>query len=363
MKLIPIPKDELEKLYKEQKLSIYEIANFFNCSPALISKKLKTHGIQTWWKPVDISKEALENLYCDKNLTVAEIAKHLGCGPTTIISKMRTFNILSRKKIVLLSIESLETLYNKYGLKQKEIAALLGCEQATISNQMKKAKIKSREKSETSTKYPKHNFSNDLLEKAYMIGFRLGDLHIRKHRHLISMDSTTTRIEQIELIKNLFNKYTHVSTKKTKWGHIKIHCLLNQSFAFLLGKEDNIPTWILDKKEAFLSFFAGYTDAEGCIGIYADKKGRISTMFILRTYDRNILKQMWKKISSLGITCPKYYLCTPAGQQGNNKDFWKFGVYKKASLKKLFNLIKPYCKHPRIVSGIAEAMSILGDKT
>ncbi|MBU0687507.1 MAG: LAGLIDADG family homing endonuclease [Candidatus Margulisbacteria bacterium] len=364
MKEIIIDKDALEKLYSQNKCSIYEIAKTFNCSPALISKKLKLHNIKTWWQPVkSITKEELQHLYCDQNLTIAEIAAHFNCGKTTIISKMQAFNIPSRKKTIILSIESLETLYGKYGLKQKEIANLLNCNQATISNKMKEAKVKARDKAEISTKYPKHDFSNNLTEKAYMIGFRLGDLHVRLHRKLISVDSTTTRQEQIKLIKNLFNKYTHVLIRATIFGHTKIHCLLNQSFRFLLKKEDKIPKWILNKKESFLAFLAGYTDAEGCIGIYTNKSNGRSFMFILRTYDKNILNQIWEKVSTLGIVCPKTYLCTPKGQQNNNKDFWKFGVYKKDSLKKLFNLIKPYCKHPRILSGIQKATKLLGENT
>lgn len=359
MKRINIQKEKLEILYKEKNLSIYQIAELFKCSPALISKKLKYYKIPTWWNPVSTSKEELESLYNKNGLSVAEIAKHFNCGKTTIVNKMHAFGITSRKKIILLSRDALEELYHNQKLEQKQIAGLLGCAQATISNKMKKAKIKARDKSEISTKYPKHDFSNDLLEKAYLIGFRLGDLHARKHRNLISIECTTTRPEQVELIKGLFEKYTHISAKTNKQGIIKISFRLNNSFYFLLEKQDNIPNWILDNNNFFLAFLAGYTDAEGCVGIYKDRKNRVSVMFILRTYDKNILQQIQGKLIELGIICPNTYLCTPKGTQNNKKDFWKLGVYRKPSLIKLFNLMGPYCKHPRIISGIKRAIETI----
>ena len=343
----------------EESLTIYQIAEFFKCSPALISKKLKSYTIPTWRNPVNIPKDKIESLYNNNGLSVAKIAKYFNCGKTTVLSKMHALGITSRKKIILLSKEALEELYHKQKLEQKQIANLLGCDQATISNKMKEAKIKARDKSEISTKYPKYDFSNDLTEKAYLIGFRLGDLHVRKHRNLLSVACTTTRPEQMELIKGLFEKYTHVSIRTNKQGIIKINCLLNNSFLFLLEKQDNIPIWILENDDLFFAFLAGYTDAEGCIGIYQNKKKQISIMFILRTYDKNILQQIQGKLIELSIICPKAYLCTLKGAQNNNKDFWKLGVYRKPSLIKLFNLFGPYCKHPRIISGIKRATEII----
>ena len=359
MRKIFIEKEKLQKLYNQEKQAIYQIAELYGCSPALISKRLKKYNISTWWNPVIISKEILEELYCQKGLSIAEIARHFNCGPTTIIGKMHSFGIVSRKKIILLSTDVLEELYHNQILEQKQIANLLWCEQATISNKMKEAGIKARDKSEVSTKYPKYDFSGDPIEKAYLIGFRLGDLHVRKHRHLIRVECTTTRLEQIDLIKGLFEKYTYVRINTNKRGMTQVSCLLNKSFDFLLEKNDNVPTWILDNNNLFLSCFAGYTDAEGCVGIYRDKKERSYVMFILRTYDKIILSQFRKKLLALNIVCPKSYLCTPSGKQNNNNDFWKLGVYRKDSLIKLFVLIENLVKHPRIISGIKRSRQVL----
>lgn len=298
-------------------------------------------------------------MYCKKGLSVSKIAKYFNCGQTTIVSKIHAFGITSRRRVILLSAEVLEELYYNQKLEQAQIGKLLWCDQATISIRMREAGIKARDKSETSTKYPKYDFSGKLIEKAYMIGFRLGDLHVRKHRYLISVEGTTTRPEQIALIKGLFEKYGHVRINTNNKGKTSMACLLNSSFDFLLQKNDTIPNWILETDYYFLAFLAGYTDAEGCIGTYRNKGSRYYTTYILRTYDKNILLQIWQKLSSLNISCPKPYICTPKGKYDNNKDFWKLGVHKKSSLRRLFGLITPYVKHPRIINGVKKSKQVI----
>lgn len=48
MRKLSIEKQELEKLYTIKKKTIYQIARIYNCSPALISKRLKENKITTW---------------------------------------------------------------------------------------------------------------------------------------------------------------------------------------------------------------------------------------------------------------------------------------------------------------------------
>jgi hypothetical protein len=51
----------------------------------------------------------------------------------------------------------------------------------------------------------------------YLVGFALGDLRVRKiyqNSETIKVDCGSTKIEQINLIKNLFKKYGHVWISK-----------------------------------------------------------------------------------------------------------------------------------------------------
>lgn len=366
MRKIDISKDDLTKLYKKERVNIFEIAKIYNCSPACISKRLKEYGIDTWWKPVKITFDDLKRLYLNRKMTMREIAEYIGCGQTTIVNKIHQFGIKSRKNIPKISARELDILYHKNKKHQWIIAKQHNCSRATISNRMRFLKIPSRTKSEISSKYSRYNFSRDLLEKSYMIGFRLGDLCVHKHRFLISVSTTTTKSEQIYLFKTLFEKYGHIRLR----SHLSKFCsnnknksyivetLLNDSFNFLLPKEDRIPMWILRNKKLFLSFFAGYIDAEGCLSIAKDRKW-FSLALIIRTYDKNTLRQIWEKLNVLGIECPKPRLTLKRGLRDNKKDFWVLGVYRRRYLAKLIKMLEPYIKHDLRKSKIKSMKAIL----
>lgn len=370
MNKIDILRKDLVRLYKNERLNIYEIARKYKCSPACISKRLKEYSISTWWKPVKITSDELKRSYLNKKMTMKEIAEYIGCGQTTIVAKIHRFGIKSRKNIPRISAKKLDILYHKNKMHQSLIAKQFNCDQATISNRMKSLNVPRRTKSEISSKYPRYNFSGDLLEKSYLIGFRLGDLHVHKHRLLISVSTTTTKSEQICLFKTLFEKYSHIKLRRHLSGfnhnnknksHI-ITTLLNDGFSFLLPKEDRIPIWILKNEKFFLSFLAGYVDAEGCLSISKNKKW-LSLALIIRTYDKNILRQIWMKLNMLGIICPKSRFALKRGLQNNKKDFWVFGVYRRKHLVKLIKMLEPYIKHDSRKSKVKSIKSIfLGEK-
>lgn len=144
-----------------------------------------------------------------------------------------------------------------------------------------------------------------------MIGFRLGDLNVYHPKNIICVRCSTTYEGQISLIKKLFEKYGGVYSYFAPRGTYEICCYLNNSFEFLLPKEDKVPNWILKDNRCFLAFFAGYIDAEGYISIR--RRG-----LEIQSYDKNILRQSWKKLKILGITCPKPTLSKPAGYVQKN---------------------------------------------
>lgn len=369
MNQIDISKKDLINLYKKERLNIFEIAKIYNCSPACVSKRLKKYSISTWWKPVKVTPDELKMLYLDKKMTMREIAELIGCGQTTVVNKAHKFGIKSRKNILNISAKELGVLYHQNKKHQWIIANQLNCSQAAISKRMKLLGVPSRTKSETSSKYSRHNFSEDLLEKSYLTGFRLGDLHVRRHRLLISVSTTTTKYEQMHLFKTLFEKYGHVKLRlhsskgfsSNKNKSFIIETLLNDTFSFLLPKEDKIPMWILRDKKLFLSFFAGYIDAEGCLSISKNRKW-FSLALIIRTYDKNILREIWKKLDFLGVLCPKPRLALKRGLQNNKKDFWVIGVYRRKYLAKLIKMFKPYIKHDLRKSRIKSIEKILHRK-
>ncbi|MFH1509869.1 MAG: LAGLIDADG family homing endonuclease [Candidatus Nealsonbacteria bacterium] len=304
-KLIYIPKYKLVELYKGQKFSVRKIAKIYNCDGRTIHRKLKVFGIKTRSPSeaatkVNIPKGKLRYHYIHKKLSTCKIAKIYNCDDFTIFKKLRTYG------------------------------------------------IKIRTKSEAISRYHRYNFKGNLREKAYMIGFRLGDLYVERNHHLMIVKCSSTYLEQIGLIKNLFNKYGHIRIRKTirlsgKRNIIDICCHLNKSFEFLLPKKDIIPKWIRQNKIFFISFLAGYTDAEGWIGISGKKK---HLGFQIKTYDKNILYQIWLVLQRLKIIFPRPRIVqSKTKRPKQRKDYWGISVNKKESILKLLYLLQPYMKY------------------
>jgi len=352
MKKIEISETRLRKLYENQKLSSYAIAKIFNCAASVIQRRVKEYNIQIRYpkQEIKISKEKLEDLYTNKQLSTYKIAKLVGCGSRTIYGKLVKYGIETRPiKRVKISKEDLFYMYHTQKLSYSEIATKYSCTASIIFDKMKMYGILPRNSSEANTIYPKKDFSGNLIEKSYLIGFRLGDLNVVKHCLLICVKSNTTKIEQVNLFRQLFENYGNVYVKEGKGKVFYMETLLNQSFSFLIPKKDNIEQWILNNDNNFLSFLAGYTDAEGNIGVYC-KRARVR----IGTYDINILNQIHKKLKSLNIH-NIFRMESPAGKNRQNKDFCRVSLNKKEDIFRLFELIKPYLKHGKRCEDLKKA--------
>lgn len=246
----------------------------------------------------------------------------------------------------------MKNLYLQRKLTQKQIAKKFGHSSYGIQRWMKIYGIKGRSYYESHKVSPKYDFSGDSVEKAYLIGFRLGDLNIYRVKNLIQARCSSTIPNQISLIRNLFEKYGHVHVWKAKRGTFEIVVLLNKSFSFLIPKQDRIEKWILKRDKYFLSFLAGYSDAEGSYYLKRSHYKRAlypSGMFEIQTYDKNLLATISYKLEGLNIK-NTYRLSRKAGKidkRGviNNKDVWKITISRKQSLWNFIKLIKGYHQH------------------
>ncbi|MBI2068683.1 MAG: hypothetical protein HYT67_01075 [Candidatus Yanofskybacteria bacterium] len=256
-------------------------------------------------------------------------------------------------KVVRISRPDLKKLYLKEFRGSYEIAKILNCSPSLIRKRLEEFGIKSRTVQEakalTRPRYPRTDFSGDLIEKAYLIGFRLGDLYaVKTHPNspTIRVGTNSTKEDQLLLVEGLFSKYGHVKRNgRDKNGAIHVRAFVNNSFNFLVPKEDKIDSWILKNKDYFIAFLAGYADAEGTFCICGG-----DGVFSIKSQDKNTLFSIWKTLNRLGILCKKPSLFRVAGfidYRGikNNKDAYIFTIYRKDSLLKLIDLLKPYLKH------------------
>lgn len=93
-------------------------------------------------------------------------------------------------------------------LSSIEIAPRYGCHSQTIINRLREYNIPVRDRASASAiakiAYPRRDFSGDLVEKAYLLGFRQGDLHVNwvnEGGRMIRVECASTRREQIDLIR------------------------------------------------------------------------------------------------------------------------------------------------------------------
>ncbi len=344
----------LRKLYLEEGRSTHEIAQMFNCWATTIADHLRMNNISLRLPKlkVEISKEELVNLYLNKKLSTYKIAKKYGCGANVILRRLQEYGIRERPlkpEEIKITKRQLENLYAKKKLPMNKIAKILGCNTVTVFKKLKQNKVVSRTTSEAMTKYPKTDFSGNLVEKAYMLGFRTGDLGVRLDGNLICAGCGTTKKEQLDLIKSMFSRYgplTVVYSKK--YGSWNICARLNKSFEFLLQKLKFIPEDTLSDGDLFWSFVAGYTDAEGNIGVYQNR-----ARLRIGSYDKEILSQIHQKFNEFGMQST-YSLETPK-QIGQNKDFWRVKVSEKESLLKLLNILEKRLKHQKRLKDLEAA--------
>lgn len=248
-----------------------------------------------------------------------------------------------------------------------EIGRLYGCSFSTVKNRMREYGIESVSRSIIQSTYKKKNFSEDKKEKAYILGFRLGDLNVYKtkpHSKVVVVRCNTTCIDQIRVMQSMFAKYGKVSYKEQNSGTYSVNCFLNDTFDFLLPKKDYIPKWIRKNSEYSACFASGYIDAEGNVGVY-DGRARLK----VDSYDKNTIFWLYEWFNFSGAECPHPLLIGKKGQLYNrdkgykyNGDLWRVRVSKKESLLKLFALINPYLRHTKRRKDVKKCLKNIYDR-
>lgn len=296
-----IARDELRKLYFDDKLSMEEIGKKYDYNHVTIINRFREYG----WKsrghlgnrtPIGITKVNLSKLYFEKNLPAASIAKIIHHTKSGVETKMRSWGLIGRG--------------NNHRVHHK---------------------------------YKKINFSKNKLEKAYLIGFRLGDLNVRLVKTVIMVRCSSTIYQQVALIRSLFSQYGGVNLSKARRGTYEINCYLDNTFDFLIPKWEKIPKWILNDRDTFLSFLAGYADAEGYFDATRDGL-RISSQ------QKAIIFECCEGLNRFGFMCNTPIIVRRAGhvqKDGviNNKDMWSFAIYKRSTTFSLMSAILPYLRH------------------
>lgn len=229
------------------------------------------------------------------------------------------------RKFISISPEKLKELYINRHLSSHEIGEQFDCSDTTIRNKLRESGITLRSGGRKKFKYEKFPFDGTDVIKAYMIGFRIGDLNVYRpsenSRILVVRCHTTIR-NQIKVMEDLFTRYGKVEISQAKNGSYHVNIYLDQSFGFLLDKS-SMPEWIRKgSKKIKWSFIAGYVDAEGSFKLNQGR-GR----FKIDAYDYFILKWMNEFLQNEQINGKFRQLCK-AGELKYASYVWKSDLWR-----------------------------------
>ncbi len=213
--------------------------------------------------------------------------------------------------------------------------------------------------------YPKRDFDGSAAQKAYLIGFRLGDLYVTKvsngpYCQTIQITCRTTKFVQIRLFRRLFQEYGHLyECKPDKQRAFGLTFYVNRSFDFLLPKQDHVEAWIQENPECAAAFAAGYIDAEGSFHLVKQKSGLSKAVFALASQDKNILAWFHSWFMRQQILCATPKLAIPKGtlrQFRLNKDYWILQVHRKDALLGLAKLVGQLICHQKRRDDLARVL-------
>lgn len=300
----------------------------------------------------DIDCKTLNNLYLKKHFSLLKIGKILGYSARTIDIRIKECKISARKPGVSppkISDSTLKQLYLQKHMSSRKIAKIYKCSYSYIDMRIKDLNIPRRNLSSAHILTKRNDFSGDLKEKAYLIGFRIGDLRVRKmykNSETILVDCGSTKPEQIKLIMRLFQVYGRVWISKPNInGKTQIECSLNKTFTFLIKKHGKFPEWTIKKQSLMSSIVAGFIDAEGSFFISKDNQ----SFFSVGNYNKEILDQINDWLIKLKYKT-RLFRGVKKGYEGkdgykHSADYWILTINKKKDLKSFTNFILPYLKH------------------
>lgn len=269
------------------------------------------------WPP---KKEDLQRLYVDQKMSAAKIAAVYGLkyanpktAESTILHHLKK-NELGRRDpaehIRKVTEEMVDIWVARYqgGESLGQIAGDF-LSPVTVFNHLRKRGLQLRDKVEAQIKavtiHPKRPFSGDYLEMAYIAGYAAGDLGPVRHGRAVRAKLSTTHPAMSRLFRELFELcgpiYEYPRLDRLAGYEWSLDCDLDSSFEFLLVAKLDPMRFVVDEA-SFWSFLAGFFDAEGSIH-YHRKEGRGSFELTLTNSNLELLRNIAARLHGSGISC------------------------------------------------------------
>jgi hypothetical protein len=275
----------------------------------------KANSVRLAWPP---AKEDLQRLYIEQKLAAAKIATVYGLkyasaktAESTILYHLKRNGITRRdpaahvRKVTETMVDEWIVRYQK-GESLKQIAGD-AVDAVTVFNHLRKRGLSLRDKVEAQIKavtiHLKVAFSGDYLEKAYLAGLAFGDLGITRHGRAVRARLSTTHPAMSKLFRDLFAGhgpvYEYPRLDQLAGYEWSLDCDLDSSFDFLLAAKLEPMRFVSDEK-SFWSFLAGFFDAEGTVYFHKKRNGGAFELAMVNT-DVGLLRKIVEELSRRGF--------------------------------------------------------------
>jgi DNA-binding CsgD family transcriptional regulator len=248
--------------------------------------------------------ELLRKLYCTEGKSLKQIAALASTTKSDVHYWMVKHGIARREwsaNTPKCDPKQIHELYWNQGKTIREIAKLRGISFTTARKHLLRETTSSQLRSRWTVKYRRMAFSEDELERAYLLGLRSGDLNAAKTSlNSVMARVSTTHPAMVELFTRTLDNYGHCSLVTrivflTGYGW-QGRTYLDNSFSFLIDKPKTVPT---DEMQ-FYAFVAGLSDSDGSWVISHDE-ARLTFTFLITTEESLLIRAVKTMLESIGL--------------------------------------------------------------
>ena len=326
--------------------------------------------------------ELLRKLYCIEGKSLKQIAALVGTTKSDVHYWMVKHGITRREwsaKRPKCDPKEIHELYWNQGKTIRAIAKLLGVSFTTTRKHLLRETVlqspsssgKGRLRSRRSIKYPRLAFSDDEVERAYLLGLRGGDLNAaRTSPNSVMARVSTTHPAMLDLFTKTFGNYGHCSLVPRRvfltgydW---QARTYLDNSFSYLIGKPQTVPV----SEARFYAFLAGLSDSDGSWVITHDR-ARLTYAFLVTTEESRLVRAVKAMLESIGLhptlrmdkksgTTKIMHGVTGPREITLSKDMWILRLQRLEEVSFLASKILPLSRHKEKTE---KMLIILGSKT
>ncbi len=365
----PPTKEDLQRLYVDEKLSAAKIAKVYGLKTGnprsaafLVTYHLKKHGIErrdrieelrkemeavvAVWKAKYQKKEGGEQTRPAEQEAQADESFMLTAEEKAVIELLQHKNLSIRhfdpetKGRVKAAMEG---LHWTRGFSLNDVADMVGNKTSGYSSYLfKELGIEARPFKEAQLKgihdhvriYERKPFDGTDEDKAYILGLKHGDLTASvPFRDAVRVSTSSTHPALAELFTGLFSPYGHVYNdprykKDTKTYEWNFHAIVDKSFEFLVEHRDRCREWVASKESTMLAYLAGLIDAEGHIRIYPNPR-TVGIIISIWNTDIGLIRFANDCLKRLGYRPMEPYLDKRGGGKSSGfhierkKDYWR----------------------------------------